>query len=66
MKDSNGTIGWIIIVLLGIATIIANKLMMPPIGEPGVEPGGGPFVITIFMILIAICGLLAVRYKSTD
>ena len=62
MKDSSGTIGWIVIVLLGIAAIIANTLMMLPI----YGSVGGRVVVTIFMILIAICGLLAVRYKSTD
>lgn len=62
MKDSSGTIEWIVIVPLGIAAIISNTLMSGAIDEPG----GGPFVITIFMILIAICGFLAVRYKSTD
>ena len=62
MKDSNATIGWIVIVLLAIAAIGANTLIPRLIDDPT----NGPFVITIFMILMAICGFLAVRYKSTD
>ena len=66
MRDSTEQIGWVVTILLAIAAIIANTLMMPPTDEPIGEPGGGPFVVTIFMILIAICGFLAMRYKWRD
>ncbi len=62
MTNSSETTGRIVIVLLAIAAIIANTLIPRLINDPV----DGPFIITIFMILIAICGFLAARYKSTD
>lgn len=60
MKDSSETVGWIVIVLLAIAAIIANTEIPRLIGDPV----RGPLLIILFMTLIAICGVLAVRYKS--
>ena len=59
MKDSSETVGWIVIVLLAIAAIIANTEIPRLIGDPG----RGPLLIILFMTLIAICGVFAVRYK---
>ena len=62
MKDSSETGGWVVIVLLAIAAIIANTLIPRLIGEPR----HGLLIIILFMTLIAICGVLALRYKSRD
>lgn len=62
MQDSSETVGWIVIVLLAIAAMIANLAIPRLIGEP-VQ---GLLIIILFMTLLAICGLLAMRYKWRD
>jgi len=60
MKDSTEQTGWIVITLLAIAAIIACTVMERAINEQRW------FVIILFMTLLAICGVLALRYKWGD
>ena len=59
MQEPTEQIGWTVIALLAIAAIIANTLMPRLIGEPV-----GIFIAIVFMTLIAICGVLAMRYRG--
>ena len=59
MQEPTEQIGWTVIVLLAIAAIIANTLIPRLIGEPG-----HGLLIIVFMTLIAICGVLAMRYEG--
>ena len=58
MKEPTEQIGWIVIILLAIAAIMACTVMERAINE------NNWFVIILFMALIAICGVLAMRYKG--
>ena len=61
MQNSTEQTGWVVIILLAIAAIIANTLIPRLIGAPV-----GTFIVIIFMALLAICGVLALRYKWRD
>ncbi len=61
MQEPTEQIVWIVIILLAIAAIIANTLIPRLIGAPV-----GTFVVIIFMALLAICGVLALRHKWRD
>jgi len=58
MQEPSEQIGWIVIVLLAIAAIVANTLIPRVIDNP---EQGIPAII-LFMVLIAICGVLGMRY----
>ena len=65
-------VGWIVTVLLAVAAIIASapapapnnnlRLMEYLLTQP-IHRGG---IVFIFMTLLAICGVLALRYKWID
>ena len=65
-------VGWIVTVLLAVAAIIASapapapnnnlRLMEYLLTQP-IHRGG---IVFIFMTLLAICGVLALRYKWRD
>jgi hypothetical protein len=64
MDDSSKTVGWIVIVLLAIAAIIANTLIPRQMQMGELEEG--MLSIILFMTLLVICGVLALRYKWRD
>lgn len=60
MRDSTEQTGWVVTILLVIAAIMACTVMERAINEQNW------FVIILFMALLAICGVLALRYKWGD
>ena len=60
MRDSTEQTGWVVTILLAIAAIMACTVMERAINERNW------FVIILFMTLLAICGVLALRYKWGD
>ena len=62
MQNSTEQTGWVVVILLAIAAIIANTLMPRLIGVPVHRW----FVVILFMTLLALCGVLALRYKWRD
>ena len=62
MKDSTEQDGWVVVVLLAIAAIIANTLLPRLINVPVHRWG----IVILFMALLLICGVLALRYKWRD
>lgn len=65
MKEPTEQIGWTVIVLLAIAAIIANTLI-PRVINDLEHPERGILAITLFMVFIAICGVLAMRYRGKN
>lgn len=60
MQEPSEQIGWTVIVLLAIAAIIANTLIPRVINDPE----QGILAIILFMVFIAICGVLGMRYMG--
>ena len=60
MQNSTEQTGWVVTILLAIAAIIACTVLERAINEQSW------FVIILFMTLLAICGVLALRYKWGD
>ena len=60
MQKSTEQTGWVVVILLAVAAIIACTVMERAINEQIW------FVIILFMTLLVICGVLALRYKWRD
>jgi hypothetical protein len=62
MKESSEQDAWVVVVLLAIAAIIGATLMPRLINVPVHRW----LIVILFMALLLICGVVALRYKWRD
>lgn len=60
MQKATEQTGWVVVILLAVAAIMACTVMERAINE------NNWFVIILFMALLTICGVLAMRHKWKD